>query len=325
MRLRTVALLLLVAAILSVFVAYGWFQESLVMQGPLAAPAIVYIEPGSGTKKISDTLVAAGAIDSPEIFSYGSKYLGGGLKAGEYQVPAAASIKAIIELLQSGKTYQRHVTIPEGLSSAEIVDIINNAEVMTGHIDTIPPEGSLLPETYNYTRGDARKTIIDRMTKDMTKTIDELWQKHASNPQVKTSEEAVTLASIVEKETALKDERPRVAGVFYNRLKLGMQLQSDPTVIYALTEGKTKLGRFLTRSDLDTDSPYNTYAHAGLPPGPIANPGRASLEAVMNPEQNEDLDFVANGAGGHNFARTLDEHNHNVAKWRETEKAGKPN
>lgn len=325
MRLRYVALLLVIA-VTGWFGFYGWFQQTLQADGPLETSAIVYVAPGASTKKIAADLQDAGAISSPEVFYYGSKLQASalkGLKFGEYEIPAHASMQAIIELLQSGKTYQRHVTIPEGLTSAEIVEIVNSAEVMTGHIDTIPPEGSLLPQTYNYSRNDARAGLIKRMTEDMRKTVDDLWAKHTSNPLVKTSEDAVALASIVEKETALKDERPRVAGVFYNRLKLGMPLQSDPTVIYAITQGKEKLGRPLSHADLESASPYNTYAHAGLPPTPIANPGRASLEAVMTPEKNDYIYFVANGTGGHSFARTLDEHNRNVTKWREAEKQGK--
>ena len=325
MRLRYVALFLLIVVV-GLAGAYGWFQEELNKAGPLESAAIVYIEPGSTTKKIAADLQAAGALDSPLVFYYGSKIGAGalkGLRFGEYEIQPHASIEAIIELLQSGKTYQRHVTIPEGLTSAEIVDIVNNAEVMAGKIETVPPEGSLLPQTYNYSRGDTRASLIDHMSRDMKKTLAELWEKHAPSDQVKTTEEAVALASIVEKETGLPDERPRVAGVFYNRLKLGMPLQSDPTVIYAVTQGKAKLGRPLTRADLELPSPYNTYAHAGLPPTPIANPGRASLEAVMNPEKNDYIYFVANGTGGHSFARTLDEHNRNVAKWREASKQSK--
>ncbi len=323
MRLRHAAMILLAAALLGAFAFYGWLQASLSAAGPLQKAAIVYIEPGSGTKKISTTLQQAGAIDSPGLFAYGAKRMGGILHAGEYQVPANASIEAIIELLQSGKTYQRHVTVPEGLTSSEIADIVNNAEVMTGKIDVVPAEGSLLPQTYNYTRGDTRTSVIDRMSNAMKTTLDELWAKRSPDVKVKTPEEAVVLASIVEKETALPTERPRVAGVFYNRLRMGMPLQSDPTVIYALTEGKEKLGRLLTRSDLETNSPYNTYTNAGLPPGPIANPGRASLEAVLNPEHNDYFYFVANGTGGHSFAKTLDEHQRNVLKWRELEQQGK--
>lgn len=324
MRLRHIALFLLVAIGAGIVGFYIWLQSAINLPGPLAQTALVYIEPNSGTKRISADLLQAGAIDSAFVFSYGAKSMGGNLKFGEYQIPAHASMASIILLLQSGKTYQRHITIPEGLTSAEIVDIVNNAEVMTGKIDVIPPEGSLLPQTYNYSHSDNRATVIDRMTKDMKTTLNDLWAKHAANILVKSPGEAVTLASIVEKETALPAERPRIAGVFYNRLKMGMPLQSDPTVIYALTQGKGKLGRPLTHTDLQTASPYNTYLNAGLPPTPIANPGRASIEAVLNPEDNGFFYFVADGSGGHAFARTLSEHQANVAKWREVEKQAKP-
>lgn len=319
MRLHHYIILLVIAAGLAYFAFNGWIQQSLLLPGPLQKNTIVYIEPGSGTKKIATQLLDEGAIDSEFIFSWGAKKSGGSLKAGEFEIPEAAPVQAIIDLLQSGKTYQRRVTVPEGLTSQEIVDVVNAAEQMTGKIETIPPEGSLLPETYNYSRGDSREAVVERMSKAMKTAITELWAKHTENPLLKTSEDAVVLASIVEKETALPAERPRVAGVFFNRLKVNMPLQSDPTVIYALTQGKAKLGRLLTRSDLDYASPYNTYGNPGLPPGPIANPGRASLEAVLAPEANEYLYFVANGTGGHTFAKTLDEHNHNVAKWRETQ------
>ena len=319
MRFHHYVILFLVAAGLAFFAFNGWIQQSLQMPGPLQKNTIVYIEPGTGTKKIAAQLYEEGAIESAFIFSWGVKKAVVSLKAGEYEIPEAASTQSIIDLLESGKTYQRRVTVPEGLTSQEIVDIVNAAEVMTGKVETAPPEGTLLPETYNYSRGDTRESVIERMKKAMQSAITELWSKHTENPLLKTSEDAITLAAIVERETALPAERPRVAGVFFNRLKINMPLQSDPTVIYALTQGKAKLGRLLTRSDLSYASPYNTYENPGLPPGPIANPGRASLEAVLTPEANEYLYFVANGTGGHTFAKTLDEHNHNVAKWRESQ------
>jgi UPF0755 protein len=243
---------------------------------------------------------------------------GGSMKAGEYKFAPKISIADSIKLLQSGKTYQRQLTIPEGLTSFEIVELVNAAEAMEGTLDIsrLPAEGSLLPETYNYTHGDKRAAIIDRMAEAMKKTLAEYWTKRDPKSPIKNENEWVTMASVVERETALTTERPRVAGVFLNRLKIGMPLQSDPTTIYAVTEGKGKLGRPLTTADLRIDSPYNTYVAAGLPPGPIANPGRASLIAVLQPEEHQYLYFVADGTGGHAFGRSLDEHNANVAKWR---------
>jgi UPF0755 protein len=320
MRLRYIFLLLLAAAILAGIAVYAWMQESLKLPGPLEESRIVYIKPGSSTAGIAADLLIEGVIDSPFLFSFGAKQEPGALKFGEYEVPAHASLAEVLGLLKSGRTYQRRLTFAEGLTSAEIVEIINGAEVMTGLIETAPPEGALLPETYNYTRNEDRAALLARMQKGMRKALDELWPQRGEDILVKSPEEAVTLASIVEKETGIAGERARVAGVFYNRLKIGMPLQSDPTVIYALTEGKARLGRFLLRADLNHVSPYNTYLNAGLPPGPIANPGRAALEAVLHPEKHDYLYFVADGSGGHSFARSLTDHNDNVSKWREVQK-----
>ncbi|MDF3023452.1 MAG: aminodeoxychorismate lyase [Alphaproteobacteria bacterium] len=300
----------------------GWFYVSreLPKEGPLAAEKIVYIPMGSGVRQIGATLLENGVIADEWMFRLGAIVLktGGSMKAGEYKLAPKISIADTIKLLQSGKTYQRQLTIPEGLTSFEIVELVNAAEAMEGTLDIsrLPAEGSLLPETYNYTHGDKRAAIIDRMAASMKKTLAEYWTKRDPKSPIKNENEWVTMASVVERETALTTERPRVAGVFLNRLKIGMPLQSDPTTIYAVTEGKGKLGRPLTTADLRIDSPYNTYVAAGLPPGPIANPGRASLIAVLQPEEHQYLYFVADGTGGHAFGRSLDEHNANVAKWR---------
>lgn len=245
-----------------------------------------------------------------------------GLKAGEYQFRPHMSIIDVIALLQSGKTYQHKITIPEGLMSLEIVNILNKEPALTGKIDPLPPEGSLLPETYKFSYGDTRQSIINRMKKAMRDTLDTLWQTREPG-YLLSQEETVVLASIVEKETALPAERPRVAGVFLNRLHKGIPLQSDPTVIYALTQGQSMLNRPLTTADLKKPSPYNTYLASGLPPSPIDNPGKASLEAVLHSEKNDYIYFVANGSGGHAFAKTLREHDNNVARWRALEKQAK--
>jgi UPF0755 protein len=228
----------------------------------------------------------------------------------------------IITLLQSGKTYPRKLTIPEGLMSSEIASLVNTAETMSG-IANAPPEGSVLPETYVYSYGDDRSALIDRMRRERQDVLGVLWQARDPAVPLKTPEEAVTLASIVEKETGLAAERPRIAGVFYNRLKIGMPLQSDPTVAYAVTEGKKDLGHGLTKSELQNPSPYNTYLHAGLPPGPVANPGREALKAVLHPESHAYLYFVADGSGGHAFSASLAEHNRKVENWRKIEKQKK--
>ncbi len=213
----------------------------------------------------------------------------------------------------------RNFTIPEGLTAPQVVALLAAAEGLDGEpppLDKIG-EGTLLPETYQYVRGDRRVDIVGRMRKAMAETLDELWRKRSADASpLATPRDAVILASIVERETALSEERPRIAAVFLNRLRRGMRLQSDPTVVYGLSNGTGTIGRPLTRADLAVDHPYNTYIHGGLPPGPIANPGRDSLAAVLQPAKSKDLYFVADGTGGHAFARTLDEHNRNVARWR---------
>ncbi|HEY8190713.1 MAG TPA: endolytic transglycosylase MltG, partial [Micavibrio sp.] len=248
-------------------------------------------------------------------------------KAGEYEFAPSISMRAVLFKLTHGDIVQRRMTIPEGRTSWQIVQIINAADGMTGTIRDIPKEGSLLPETYSFARDADRSGIISDMSKAMENAVAELWPNRAEGLPFDTPDQAITLASVVEKETGMASERARIAGVFINRLKRGMPLQSDPTVIYALTKGIVKedgmgpLGRRLLRKDMDeTESPYNTYKYPGLPPGPIANPGRAAIEAVLHPEQNDYLYFVADGKGGHVFAATLAEHERNAAEWRQIRK-----
>ncbi|MFH1157803.1 MAG: endolytic transglycosylase MltG [Pseudomonadota bacterium] len=303
-------------------VAALWLTEEVKAPGSLAVEKLVYIEPGSSVRAITAKLLDAGAIQNDLAFLIDARLQNREeeLKAGEYKFPPGISIREIIALLQSGKTYQRKITIPEGLTATEILGLLNGEPVLTGTLSDLPAEGSLLPETYNFSYGDARQDILGRMKKSMRETLSALWEKRAAGLPLKTTEEAVVLASIVEKETGVAGERPRVAGVFINRLNRGIPLQSDPTVIYALTQGREKLDRPLTTKDLKTPSAYNTYVVTGLPPSPIANPGRASLAAVLNPEENDYIYFVADGAGGHVFSRTLEEHNGNVARWRKLRK-----
>lgn len=247
----------------------------------------------------------------------------GELKAGEYLIRAGASQRHIMDMLVSGKTYQRKITVPEGLTSFQIVRLLKDEPALSGVIEQVPPEGSLLPETYSYHRGEDRNGIIVRMQDAMEEALDELWEGRSENLPFDTPQEAVVLASIVEKEAGVKAERSRIAGVFVNRLRKGMPLQSDPTVIYAITEGEHQdegsgpLGRRLTLKDLETDSPYNTYKYAGLPPQPIANPGKESLEAALRPQSHGYYYFVADGTGGHAFSATLKQHNQSVMKWRQ--------
>jgi UPF0755 protein len=244
----------------------------------------------------------------------------GQLKAGEYFFPERVSMEQVIGILRSGKSILHPVTLPEGLTSQLIVQRLMNYDFLSGQIETVPPEGTLLPDTYNVQRGTSRQKILDQMADAQKKLVNELMTKKSPDAQVKTPGELVTLASIVEKETGKAQERPRVAAVFLNRLKRGMKLQSDPTTIYGIAAGKGGLDRPLTRDDLLKPTPYNTYIIEKLPPTPIANPGRLALEAVINPATSNDLYFVADGTGGHAFAPTLDEHNKNVTKWRQLQR-----
>ena len=316
-RLKYIFATLLLLGVITAGVAVNWFDDAIKAPGPLAVEKLVYIAPGTHSTGMGDKLLQEGVIDIELAFRVDAKLQGRleGLKAGEYQFEPHMSITDIITLLQSGKTYQHKITIPEGLMSIEIVDLLKKEPVLTGTIGALPPEGSLLPETYKFSYGDTRQSVLNRMKKAMQDEMAVLWTKHAADFPL-TENEAIVLASIVEKETGLAIERPRVAGIFLNRLRKGIPLQSDPTVIYALTLGQSVLGRPLEHDDLKKPSPYNTYIATGLPPGPIANPGKASLEAVLNPEKNDYIYFVADGSGGHAFAKTLQEHNSNVAKWR---------
>jgi len=316
--LRLLALLIFLGIGLAAGAAY-WGYSRFHAPGPAAAEVTVVIDRGLGVRAIGQKLADTGVITDPLIFAAGVRVFGEGrpLKAGEYLFPAHFSMREVMQQMIDGTTVIHRLTIAEGLTSAEILALVAAAPDLDGAVPApLPPEGALLPETYFYAKGDTREALLERMAADMRAALAELWPQRDPSLPLKTMAEAVTLASIVEKETGVPDERPHVASVFINRLNLGMPLQSDPTVIYALTAGKAALGRALTRADLQTADPYNTYVNAGLPPGPIANPGRASLAAVLKPDSTKDLYFVADGSGGHAFAETLDEHNKNVAAWR---------
>lgn len=306
------------AALVAFAVAAFFVIDRFDGPGPLQADTVIYISPGTSMSDIARKLADDGVIDDSLTFRLGVRLMrvSRDLKAGEYLFPATVSMRGVVDILLSGKTVLRRLTLPEGVASVEAVALINAAEGLVGKLATIPAEGTLLPETYHYERGDKRDALVERMQEAMRDTLTELWDLRDQSIPLKTPEEALVLASIVEKETGVPDERPLVASVFVNRLEAGMRLQSDPTVVYALTNGTAPLGRALTRNDLQTPSDYNTYLNDGLPPGPISNPGRAAIEAVLNPAQTEYLYFVASGDGGHVFAKTLDEHNNNVAKWR---------
>jgi len=290
--------------------------------GPLAEEAQVVIPRGASLGQIATLLAEEGVIEYPLLFRavIRAKGQSRGLKAGEYAFPPAISMEAVTALLHSGEVMVHRLTIPEGLTSGEILALVDAEPTLEGESGPLPGEGTVLPDTYHFTRGEPRSAIVERMTQAMATALSELWPQRAENLPLNSPQEALILASIVEKETAVPEERGLVAGVFLNRLRKGMRLQSDPTVVYGLSGGTGSLGRPLLRDDLNKENPYNTYKISGLPPGPIANPGLASLEAVLNPEETEYLYFVADGTGGHAFAKTLDEHNRNVAKWRKHQK-----
>lgn len=294
--------------------------------GPLMEERTVTIVRGSSLNAIARTLFAEGVIAEPGVFKMAASIEGkaGALKAGEYAFAAGLSMQEVLAQLVEGKTLSHRVTLPEGLTSWDIVQIINAAPDLQGPpIETLPPEGSLLPDTYFFQRGETRAQVLERMRDAQLEALDRLWPSRLEDLPFETRADWVTLASIVEKETGLAEERSLVAGVFVNRLRKGMPLQSDPTVIYAVTKGMGgQLGRGIRKSELRSEDPYNTYTNAGLPPGPIANPGWAALEAAIRPAETEFLYFVADGSGGHAFARTLNDHNRNVRTWRRI-KAGR--
>lgn len=320
---RVVRSLLAIALVTGVIagVAIVFAYTQFIAKGPLVASTIYQVKQGS-KRAIGAELQDAGIVSSAAIFTAAAQVkgaFGNRLKAGEYEFPASASIDQVLSMIISGNVKTYKVTIPEGWTTQMAVARVAENDVLTGDVTAMPVEGAIMPETYVFRRGLTRQKMLDDMQAAQTKMLDELWSKRSVSDTVKTKEQAVTLASIVEKETAIPEERPLIASVFHNRLKQGMRLQSDPTTIYGLVGGKGKLDRGLTKDDLDSDTAFNTYKINGLPPGPIANPGRASLDAVLNPPDTGYLYFVADGSGGHAFAKTLEEHNANVAKWRAIE------
>jgi len=322
-RLLTLAVFLpVIAAVLAggVFLYGKWRFHAA---GPAEAPTVVWLAPGLGLSTITEKLHDAHVIGEPLIFRTGVRFsrASSALKAGEYEIPAHASMADIVRILKEGKSIVHQITVPEGLTSSQAMEIVSADPVLTGPTPPTPPEGSLLPETYNFSRGTTRSQIVQRMQRSATTLMNALWPQRAQNLPYATQKEALILASIVEKETGLASERPKVAAVFVNRLRKSMRLQSDPTIIYGITGGKGPLGRPIRQSELDRVTPYNTYQVNGLPPTPICNPGKASIEAVLNPPATGDLYFVADGTGGHAFSSSLAEHDRNVSRWRQVEKA----
>jgi UPF0755 protein len=317
---------LLIVVLLGLAVAGAWFYEqwNWTQPGPSTVEKVVMVAPGDHVSTIAQHLAEAGVVSNAELFRVGLRIRGlqGELKAGEYAFPAHVSMADVAVIVASGKSIQHKLTAAEGLTSQMIYGLVKQDPVLVGDPGALPDEGTLLPETYLFTRGTTRKELLARMAKAQTAVLKKLWPARASGLPVKTKEDAITLASIVEKETALASERRHVAAIFVNRLKLGMKLQSDPTIIYDITKGYP-LGRGIRESELLRASPHNTYAIVGLPPSPICNPGKDSLDAVLNPGTTNDLYFVANGKGGHVFSATDAEQSKNVATWRRIEQLQK--
>jgi UPF0755 protein len=316
----SVIVFLVIVGGLGVFIGNRTFEGA----GPSTQSGTVLVRPNTGSAEIASLLERRGFISDARIFRLGLRAYGAdsSLKAGEYEIAAGSSMRDIMELLESGRSVLYSLTIPEGLTVHQAMARIAASEELEGEMpETHPAEGMMAADTLRFTRGMQRSAVIEKLTADQKRLIDTIWERRVEGLPINDINEFVTLASIVEKETSRADERSRVASVFINRLERGMRLQSDPTIIYGIFGGEGKpADRPIYRSDIDTPTPYNTYTIDRLPPGPIAIPGRASLEAVANPSQTNDLYFVADGTGGHAFAETLEEHNRNVARWREIER-----
>lgn len=321
---HVVLYIIIFGACAAAYLGYS-FNQHYNQPGPLPGDTLFSVSPGQGAQQIGRNLENSGIISSALVFSIAARLQGvsSALHAGDYEIQASMSMKSILDLLVKGQVKQYKITIPEGLTGHQIVEILNSQEYLAGTMPQMIIEGTILPDTYFFVRNEDVNAVLARMQQAMTEEINTLWMNRADNLPLRTTQDAVILASIVEKETGVAHERRRVAGLFINRLRRGMPLQSDPTVIYALTEGKVQdegmgpLGRRLLRKDLEFDSPYNTYKYPGLPPGPIANPGIESIRAVLQPEEHNYYYMVADGTGGHAFAQSLREHNQNVAKWRQ--------
>jgi UPF0755 protein len=306
---------LLIAGGLLFLIVAGNFVHGWTADGPSEREVTVIIKPGSSIRLAARQLETGGVIRSADAFVNRARIFGATstIKAGEFLIPAHASNSEVLSILTGGKTVQRMVTVPEGMPSIMVYERLMANDRLTGDIP-IPAEGSILPDSYAFQKGEARAAVVMRMQQAMQKSIDELWPERSRDTVVKTPQQAIVLASIVEKETSEKSELRMVAGVYSNRLRTGMMLQADPTIIYPITKGKP-LGRRIRQSEISAVNDYNTYSMVGLPKGPIANPSRAAIEAVLNPEKTDYLFFVADGKGGHIFAETLQEHNANVEKW----------
>lgn len=315
------ALTFIIVGLIVVFGIVTWGQNTFRGPGPLTEPLAFEVARGEGLASVTEKLAEQGAIGNETLFRVAARYteMDGGLRFGEYEIPAGASMEEILRLLNRGSNVVRQIVVPEGFTSWQVVELLNAREELTGEIGSVPPEGSLAPAGYDFQRGDTRQSILDRMTVRQTEILQDAWENRAADLPLISPEELLILASIVEKETGVAEERDVVAGVFVNRLERGMRLQTDPTVIYGITRGEGTLGRGLLASELATRTAYNTYVIEGLPPTPIANPGEAAIRAAANPAETDYIFFVADGTGGHAFAEDLATHNENVAVWRRIE------
>lgn len=321
-------LMLALVAVLSLILRSNFDQP-----GPLGHTTVAVIPKGEGVYEIASRLEREGIVSDRRLFMAHylaermySNYSDGKptqLKAGEFEIRKQASLRQVLDTLSEGRAILYRITIPEGLTSAQIVERLKADPNLEGEIAQIPPEGTLLPDTFKFSRGMARQELIDRMRTEQQRLLATLWDKRQKNLPLESPAQAMTLASIVEKETGRADERGRVAGVFVNRLRSRMRLQSDPTIVYGIIGGQGSLGRPITRADIDTKTPYNTYQIDGLPPGPICNPGRSAIEATLDPAKTTDLYFVADGTGGHAFSASLKDHNSAVQTWRRLEREAK--
>jgi UPF0755 protein len=304
-------------AAVGIGIAFAIGKQRFEVAGPLAEDKVVNI-PRGGIRDTADLLEREGVIDQPMLFIAGALLLKAqnDLKYGEYRFTKSASLRDVVDTIIEGKVVQHAFTVAEGLTSELIMQRLMENDVLTGNVRDMPREGTLLPETYRFTRGMTREQMIRRMQQEQRRVVQEAWDRRSADLPIKTPEQLVTLASIIEKETGKPEERTRVAAVFINRLRQKMKLQSDPTIIYGLVGGKGALGRPIQRNEIEHQSPYNTYVIEGLPPGPIANPGRASIEAAANPARTKELYFVADGTGGHVFADNYEIHQKNVARLR---------
>lgn len=305
-------------AVLVIGAGIIWAWDGYRADGPLEKSVAIVIPKGAGVQDIAVRLLEVGAIENQHLFVLGSQYTETArrMRAGEFALKSGMSMREIADHLVSGETVKRRLTVREGLLTEEVISLVAATDGLVGDAPVLQPDGIYLPETYFFSYGDTRQSVLTRMERAMTEAVTAAWAERSKKIAISSPREAIILASIIERETGVDAERAKVSSVFHNRLRRRMRLQSDPTVAYAVTGGGRPLGRPLTRADLYIDSDYNTYRRVGLPPGPIANPGRAALMAAVQPIDTKFLYFVANGTGGHAFARTLREHNRNVAKWR---------